>query len=487
MSLSREGENMSDQTSAPIPHYVTCCCQHCDKGIEFDASDFEEGETRTVECPHCKLETIIFAPQTNPSAAGNYVSPPVLEHLSTSEKNIGTKFKYSENLGVLIQAIGWLLCLTCIGAIIGLPLVMFGVDMAKKAKAEREAAREAIEAVKRSELRAAFLASPQYYSQCLAALRLNEKTTPSTFENFIGQDRVKAEVGQAYEAARNSQRHSPHILFVGLQGMGKSTLALLIARANAKSSGMAYKVIDAQGIPKIADLAGILTNLEDGDVLFIDHIDELDETIRNALKSAIVDFKFEATFEDEDAEAGYRTISLNLPHFTFVATTTKKDELSPLLIAGFPLVVKFDNYSVEEITAITNKLAGALGFKIDADAIQLIGSSANRPWIVSYLLELVRVYAQARESSERITLDMVTQALKTMESDEQANQRREAISLEVKREVWRRDNGRCAQCGSQERLEYDHIIPYSKGGSNTARNIQLLCEACNRAKSDLIQ
>ena len=158
-----------------------------------------------------------------------------------------------------------------------------------------------------------------------------------------------------------------------------------------------------------------------------------------------------------------------------------------MLIAGFPLVVKFDNYSVEEITAITNKLAGDLGFKIDADAIQLIGSSANRPWIVSYLLELVRVYAQARESSERITFDMVTRALKTMESDEQANQRREVISSEVKREVWRRDNGRCAQCGSQERLEYDHIIPYSKGGSNTARNIQLLCEACNRAKSDLIQ
>jgi 5-methylcytosine-specific restriction endonuclease McrA len=128
-----------------------------------------------------------------------------------------------------------------------------------------------------------------------------------------------------------------------------------------------------------------------------------------------------------------------------------------------------------------------MGFKIDADAIQLIGSSANRPWVVSYLLELVRIYAQARESSERITFDMVTQALKTMESDEQANQRREAIPSEVKREVWRRDEGKCAKCGSRENLEYDHIIPVAKGGSNTVRNIELLCEACNRSKSDSIQ
>jgi Holliday junction DNA helicase RuvB len=473
MSLLLEGENMNQSENQPSANYVTCRCQHCDKGIEFDASDFETGETRSVECPHCNLETAIFVPLENPAL------PPVLKNPS--------KWKSAETYATFLQIVGVILFFTCYGAIVGIPLFIWGRILASKKQAKEKAARDAALVATLARNRAAFLASPEYFAKCLAVLSLNEKTTPSTFENFIGQDRVKAEVEQAYEAARNSQRRSPHILFVGLQGMGKSTLALLIARANAKSSGMAYKVIDAQRIPKIADLAGILTNLEDGDVLFIDHIDELDETIRNALKSAIVDFKFEATFEDEDADAGYRTISLNLPHFAFVATTTKKDELSPLLVAGFPLVVKFDDYSVEEITAITNKLAGDMGFKIDADAIQLIGSSANRPWVVSYLLELVRIYAQARESSERITFDMVTQALKTMESDEQANQRREAIPSEVKREVWRRDEGKCAKCGSRENLEYDHIIPVAKGGSNTVRNIELLCEACNRSKSDSIQ
>jgi Holliday junction DNA helicase RuvB len=477
---------MSQPDAQTAPNYVTCPCQYCSGKIEFDANQLDAAGNTTVPCPHCGLETIVFLPPIEPSSDENLSLQPVFQE--------ERKQKSAETYGVLIQIVGVFLCLSIVGIIVGIPLIIWGSNLGKKEREKRAAERNAALAQQRSMVeaeqarkRAAYFASPEYFAECLAVLSLNEKTTPSTFEHFIGQDRVKAEIAQAYEAARNSERRSPHILFVGLQGMGKSTLALLIARANAMSSGATCKVIDAQKIPKIADLAGILTNLEDGDVLFIDHIDELDTTTRNALKSAIVDFKFQATFEDEDADAGYRTISLNLPHFTFVATTTKKDELSPLLIAGFPLVVKFDNYSVEEITAITNKLAGDLGFKIDADAIQLIGSSANRPWIVSYLLELVRVYAQARESSERITFDMVTQALKTMESDEQAYQRREGIPSEVKREVWRRDEGKCAKCGSRENLEYDHIIPVVKGGSNTVRNIELLCEACNRAKSDTIQ
>jgi len=84
---------------------------------------------------------------------------------------------------------------------------------------------------------------------------------------------------------------------------------------------------------------------------------------------------------------------------------------------------------------------------------------------------------------------MAMEALKTMASDEQPNQRREAIPPEVKREVWRRDEGKCAKpgCGSRVNLEYDHIIPVSKGGSNTARNIQLLCEKHNREKRDSIE
>lgn len=112
---------------------------------------------------------------------------------------------------------------------------------------------------------------------------------------------------------------------------------------------------------------------------------------------------------------------------------------------------------------------------------------ADGPGTVAFLLELVRVYAQAREFFGRITPDMAMEALKALPPGQDDNQRREAIPSEVKREVWRRDSGRCVKCGSRERLEYDHIIPVTKGGSNTARNIELLCETCNRAKSDLIQ
>jgi hypothetical protein len=90
----------------------------------------------------------------------------------------------------------------------------------------------------------------------------------------------------------------------------------------------------------------------------------------------------------------------------------------------------------------------------------------------------------------RITLEVTDSALKLLASSDErqvANERRDAIPAAIRREVWRRDEGKCRKCGSRVNLEYDHIIPVSKGGSNTVRNIELLCEACNRSKSDLIQ
>jgi Holliday junction DNA helicase RuvB len=333
--------------------------------------------------------------------------------------------------------------------------------------------------------KAAFLASPEYLAQCLAFLGLNEKTTPSTVENFIGQDTVKTKICQAYETAKQNNKRPPHILLIGSQGSGKSALALLIARAYANSSGTTYKVASAKGLNKIGDLAGLLTNLEEGDVFFIDDIDQLDQAIAFYLRSAAVDFKLDIIL---DEEPNARSVRLNLPRFTLIATATNKSELSPLLIACFPVVAALGYYNPEEITGIARKLAVNMGLKIDDDAIQQISSSAgDSPSAVLFLLELVRVFAQARQVSEIITMDIVTEALKTLPEIERSEQGREAIPSEVKREVWRRDGGRCARCGSQEKLEYDHIIPVSKGGSSTARNIQLLCEKHNREKSDSIE
>lgn len=503
MSQLLVGENMNQSDAQTTPNYVTCSCQYCSGKIEFDANQLDPtgiaermSTAQTVPCPHCGLETILFVPPPNPSPVSNPVSPLVPHDKTVNAGNNVGKSKYSENYATTLQVIGWVLCCTCIGAIAGLPLVIIGVDMARKAQTEKAAARaakendarvirEAVEAVKRAEREAAYLKSPEYFAQCLAFLGLNEKTTPTTVDSFIGQDTVKTKTGQAYETAKQNNKRPPHILLIGLQGYGKSALGSLIARTYANSSGTTYKVASAKGLNKIGDLVGPLTNLEEGDVFFIDDIDQLDQAIAFSLRSAAVDFKLDVIF---DEEPNARSVRLNLPHFTLIATATDKSELSPLLVAGFPVVVELGCYSPEEITGITRKLAGNLGLKIDDEAIQQISSSAgDSPSTVLFLLELVRVFAQARQVSEKITLDIVIEALKTLPATRQSEQGREAILSETKREVWRRDGGSCVQCGSQAKLEYDHIIPVSKGGSNTARNIQLLCEACNRAKSNSIQ
>ena len=311
-----------------------------------------------------------------------------------------------------------------------------------------------------------------------AALELTLR--PSLFSEFVGQANVKERLEIAVQAAKQRGEALDHLLFSGPPGLGKTTLAHIIS----KSMGAGLKCTSGPTIEKAGDLAGLLTNLEEGDVLFIDEIHRLQKTIEEYLYPAMEDFKLDIII---DQGPNARSVRLNLPHFTLVATATKTDGLSPLLVASFPLIARFENYATEEAIAIARKLSEDLGVRMDEAAIQYIGSIATGPGFASFLLELVRVHAQARESSERITPDLAMEALKALPSGQESGQRREAIPSEVKREVWRRDGGRCVKCGSRERLEYDHIIPVTKGGSNTARNIELLCEICNQAKSDLIQ
>ena len=130
------------------------------------------------------------------------------------------------------------------------------------------------------------------------------------------------------------------------------------------------------------------------------------------------------------------------------------------------------------------------GLEIDAETAELIARSADgTPLDVLNRLRHVRDYAHIKANG-RVTAEVAGQALKMLTAEAktgEAGDDRTSIPSEVRREVWRRDGGKCVKCGSRERLEYDHIIPVTKGGSNTARNIELLCETCNRAKSDLIQ
>ncbi len=138
-----------------------------------------------------------------------------------------------------------------------------------------------------------------------------------------------------------------------------------------------------------------------------------------------------------------------------------------------------------------NWIAAVSGIAIEGDAAEQIARSADgTPSDVLNRWRHIRDYALVKTSSQKITADIVAEALKLIAATErkpESNGGRQWIPSEVRREVWRRDGGKCVKCGSRKNLEYDHIIPVAEGGSTTARNIELLCEACNRAKSDLIQ
>jgi len=306
---------------------------------------------------------------------------------------------------------------------------------------------------------------------------------PKTFADFIGQNRVKARLELATAAAKHRGESLGHVLLIGPSGSGKATLANILAR----EMGTNGKVTSGPMIEKTADLAGLLTNLDGGDVLFIDEIHRLRRTIEEYLYPAMEEFKLDLII-DQGPDA--RSVRLNLPRFTLIGSTTSTEELTRNLLSRFQIVENMNAYSIDELAAIARRFAKSVGVEIDEDAAGRIARSADStPLDVLNRLRHVRDFAHV-EGSEKITLEVADAALKMLaafDEKQEASDNRDAIPSAIRREVWRRDEGKCVKCGSRKNLEYDHIIPVSRGGSNTARNIELLCETCNRAKSDLIE
>jgi len=234
---------------------------------------------------------------------------------------------------------------------------------------------------------------------------------PSLFSEFTGQLKVKERLEIAVQAAQQRGEALDHILLNGPPGLGKTTLANIIAKA----MGANVKSTSGPTIEKAGDLAGLLTNLETGDVLFIDEIHRLQKTIEEYLYPAMEDFKLDIII---DQGPNARSVRLNLPRFTLIGATTRSGLLSAPLLTRFPIRERVDYYPVEALQQIVRRSARLLNIEIDdAGAHEIARRSRGTPRIANNLLRRVRDYAQVRGDG-RITCGIADQALAMLEIDQ---------------------------------------------------------------------
>ncbi|NNM87114.1 MAG: AAA family ATPase [Phycisphaerae bacterium] len=308
---------------------------------------------------------------------------------------------------------------------------------------------------------------------------------PRTFQEFIGQERIKQYLQVAIKGA--SLRRAPlgHILICGRHGLGKATLARVIT---SEINVAIPKITSCTALSRPAELISMLTNMQRNDILLIDEIDRIPAVVGEYLYPAMLNCTIDVVM---GSGTHANSLHMEIQPFTLIGTTTRKEKMAPELLSCFSAIESMKDYTVEELAAIARRFAKLLEFGLDEGAASHIAHAADgTPLSVLRCLRHARDLAVLRNPSGTVSTEVAVEALKMLLPSDNANSSvrgREAIPSAVRREVWRRDGGKCAQFGGRENLEYDHIIPVSKGGSNTARNIELLCEKCNRAKRDLIQ
>lgn len=234
---------------------------------------------------------------------------------------------------------------------------------------------------------------------------------PSLFSEFTGQAKVKERLEITVAAARKRGEAIDHILLSGPPGLGKTTLANIIAKA----MGANIKCTSGPTIEKAADLAGLLTNLDEGDVLFIDEIHRLQKTIEEYLYPAMEDFKLDIII---DQGPNARSVRLNLPRFTLIGATTRSGLLTAPLLTRFPIRERLDYYDAEQLQQIVIRSARLLEIEIDPKgAREVARRSRGTPRIANNLLRRVRDYAQVKHEG-RITPEIADKALAMLEIDE---------------------------------------------------------------------
>ncbi|ART78891.1 Holliday junction branch migration DNA helicase RuvB [Oceanisphaera avium] len=235
---------------------------------------------------------------------------------------------------------------------------------------------------------------------------------PRSLSEYRGQDHVRSQMEIFIEAARRREEALDHLLIFGPPGLGKTTLANIVAL----EMGVSIKTTSGPVLEKAGDLAAMLTNLEAGDVLFIDEIHRLSPVVEEILYPAMEDYQLDIMIGEGPAA---RSIKLELPPFTLVGATTRAGSLTSPLRDRFGIVQRLEFYQVADLAHIVSRSANKLGLVIDDDgAYEMARRARGTPRIANRLLRRVRDFAEVKGSGE-INVDIAAQALDMLDVDKQ--------------------------------------------------------------------
>lgn len=239
---------------------------------------------------------------------------------------------------------------------------------------------------------------------------LENKLRPQMLDDYIGQSRIKEMMKVYIQAARSRGESMDHVLFYGPPGLGKTTLANIIAN----EMGVNMKVTSGPAIEKPGEIAALLNGLQEGDVLFIDEIHRLNRQVEEVLYPAMEDFAIDIML---GKEASARSVRLDLPHFTLVGATTRAGLLSAPLRDRFGIIAKMEFYTPEDLMKIVFRSARVLGVDIDDDgAMRIARRSRGTPRLANRLLKRVRDYAEVKYNGS-ITKEAADYALDILDVD----------------------------------------------------------------------
>ncbi|MDH3315224.1 MAG: Holliday junction branch migration DNA helicase RuvB [Betaproteobacteria bacterium] len=233
---------------------------------------------------------------------------------------------------------------------------------------------------------------------------------PKLLEEYVGQEKIRGQLSVFIEAARGRREALDHVLLFGPPGLGKTTLAHIIAR----EMGVNLRHTSGPVLERPGDLAAILTNLEPNDVLFIDEIHRLSPVVEEILYPALEDYQIDIMIGEGPAA---RSVKLDLPPFTLVGATTRAGMLTNPLRDRFGIVARLEFYTFEELQRIVQRSAEVLGIEVHAEgAREISGRSRGTPRVANRLLRRVRDYAQVKAKGD-VTREVADAALKMLDVD----------------------------------------------------------------------